>query len=76
MLSRNDGVLEGESIFLLIENFLWNGIIPDEHKISTESFVAITDWPILKTVSAADIRCALVQAMIVTDHIWKKEKRR
>ena len=34
--------------------------------------VAMRDSPVLKNISTANTRCAPVQAMIVTHHIWKK----
>ena len=34
--------------------------------------VAITDSPVFKKVSIANAQCALVQIMIITDHIWEE----
>ena len=64
-----------------IENWYCNGLkilskitsFQSNMKCEGKTFgVAITDSPVLKNISAANAQYTQVQALIVTDHTWKK----
>ena len=71
MLHWNDAVLDRKSLLLKIISeaaSFWYNIKWAQNTLC----VALTDFLVLKNVSTANAQCAPVHAMIIIDHIWKK----